>query len=129
MTQTPAIRRRPEEQHQVVVVGTRCAGSATAMLLARQGHEVLVIDRASFGSDTLSTHAIARGGVVQLARWGWLEAVIESGAPPIRSIAFQLGDERGTRLTVKARAGVDFLVAPRRLRVTVSGTDFGEAIL
>ena len=46
----------------VVVVGARCAGAATAMLLARQGHRVVVVDRATFPSDTLSTHAIARGG-------------------------------------------------------------------
>jgi len=48
----------------VIVVGARCAGSATAMLLARSGLEVLVLDAARAGSDTLSTHALMRGGVI-----------------------------------------------------------------
>jgi 2-polyprenyl-6-methoxyphenol hydroxylase-like FAD-dependent oxidoreductase len=100
--------------HEVVVVGARCAGAATALLLARQGHDVLVVDRARFPSDTMSTHAIARGGVVQLARWGLLDAVVGSGAPPIRSVAFHFHDGRVDRRIVKERAGVDLLVAPRR---------------
>ena len=58
----------------VVVVGARCAGAATAMLLADAGHDVLVVDRASFPSDTVSTHVIARTGMVQLNRWGLLGA-------------------------------------------------------
>jgi flavin-dependent dehydrogenase len=104
----------PSRGREVVVVGARCAGAATAMLLARQGHDVLVVDRASFPSDTLSTHAIARGGVVQLARWGLLDAVVDSGAPPIRTVSFHFGDGRVERRTVRDRAGVDHLVAPRR---------------
>ncbi len=43
--------------YDAIVVGARCAGSPTAMLLARQGHRVLLVDRASFPSDTMSTHA------------------------------------------------------------------------
>jgi 2-polyprenyl-6-methoxyphenol hydroxylase-like FAD-dependent oxidoreductase len=100
--------------HEVVVVGARCAGAATAMLLARQGHDVLVVDRVEFPSDTLSTHAIARGGVVQLARWGLLDAVLASGAPPVRSVSFHFADGQVDRRLVKDRAGVDLLVAPRR---------------
>ena len=66
----------------VVVVGGRVAGSATAMLLARLGHDVVVVDQASFLSDTISTHSIARSGVVQLQRWGLLDAVLDSGTRP-----------------------------------------------
>jgi hypothetical protein len=66
-------------RHDVVVVGGRVAGSATAMLLARLGHEVVVLDQASFPSDTVSTHSIARSGVVQLRRWGLLDEVLDSG--------------------------------------------------
>jgi 2-polyprenyl-6-methoxyphenol hydroxylase-like FAD-dependent oxidoreductase len=101
------------ETVDVVVVGARCAGSATAMLLARAGHDVVVLDRAAFPSDTLSTHAIARGGVVQLQRWGLLDAVVGSGAPEIRNVEFHAGSEPVVR-TVKDRHGVNFLVAPRR---------------
>ncbi len=99
---------------EVIIVGARCAGAATALLLARQGHDVLLVDRASFPSDTLSTHAIARGGVVQLARWGLLDTVLASGAPQIRSVTFGFEDGGSMRRTIKPRAGVDFLLAPRR---------------
>jgi flavin-dependent dehydrogenase len=100
-------------RHDVVVVGARVAGSATAMLLARLGHDVVVLDQASFPSDTVSTHSIARSGVVQLRRWGLLDEVLDSGAPAIRQVTFNAAGESTTR-TIKAKAGVDFLVAPRR---------------
>ena len=105
--------RTQVQRHQVVVVGARCAGAATAMLLARAGHDVLLLDRSPFPSDTVSTHGIARGGVVQLARWGLLDDVHDSGAPPVREVLFRLGDAQTVR-RIKDRAGVDHLVAPRR---------------
>jgi flavin-dependent dehydrogenase len=101
------------DRHDVVVVGGRVAGSATAMLLARLGHDVVVVDQASFPSDTVSTHSLARSGVVQLRRWGLLDDVLASGAPAIRQVTFNAGGESITR-TIKDRAGVDLLVAPRR---------------
>jgi flavin-dependent dehydrogenase len=94
-------------------VGARVAGSATAMLLARLGHDVVVVDQASFPSDTLSTHSIARSGVVQLHRWGLLDEVLDSGAPAIRQVTFNAGGE-SLRRTIKHKAGVDLVVAPRR---------------
>jgi 2-polyprenyl-6-methoxyphenol hydroxylase-like FAD-dependent oxidoreductase len=99
--------------HDVVVVGARAAGAATALLLARLGHDVALVDRAVFPSDTVSTHQLARPGVVQLHRWGLLQAVLASGAPAIRQVAFTAAGESITRV-VKHRAGVDLLVAPRR---------------
>jgi flavin-dependent dehydrogenase len=99
--------------YDVIVVGARCAGAATARLLASAGLDVLVLDRVALPSDTLSTHGLARGGVVQLARWGLLEKVLESGAPAVREVTFHLGGTSLTK-TVKERAGVDLLVAPRR---------------
>ena len=109
MTLHTANRRR----HDVVVVGGRVAGSATAMLLAHLGHDVVVVDQASFPSDTLSTHSIARSGVVQLHRWGLLDEVLDSGAPAIRQVTFHAGGESVTR-AIKHKAGVDLVVAPRR---------------
>jgi 2-polyprenyl-6-methoxyphenol hydroxylase-like FAD-dependent oxidoreductase len=103
---------RSTEYRDVVVVGARCAGAATALLLARAGHDVLAVDRATFPSDVLSTHGLVRGGVVQLQRWGLLDAVLSSGAPAVREVAFHR-DGAAARLTVKERAGVDLLVAPR----------------
>ena len=54
----------------VVIVGARCAGAATALLIARAGGRVLVVDREEYGTDTPSTHALMRGAVLQLRRWG-----------------------------------------------------------
>lgn len=100
-------------RHDVVVVGARAAGAATALLLARLGHDVILLDRAVFPADTLSTHQIARTGVVQLHRWGLLQAVLGSGAPAIRQVTFTTPDESTTR-AIKDKAGVDLLIAPRR---------------
>ena len=101
------------DHHDVVVVGARCAGAATALLLARAGHDVVLVDRATFPTDTLSTHAIARSGVVQLRRWGLLDRVLASGAPPLRELAFHDADGVVHR-RLTDRHGVDALVAPRR---------------
>jgi flavin-dependent dehydrogenase len=100
-------------RHDVVVVGARAAGAATALLLARLGHDVVLVDRAVFPSDTLSTHQLARAGVVQLERWGLLAAVLASGTPAIRDVHFTAGGETISR-KIKNAAGVDLLVAPRR---------------
>jgi 2-polyprenyl-6-methoxyphenol hydroxylase-like FAD-dependent oxidoreductase len=100
-------------RYDVVVAGARCAGAATAMLLARRGLSVLAVDPARYGSDTLSTHALMRGAVLQLHRWGLLERICASGAPPIRSTSFHYGSET-IEIPIKAKGGVDALRAPRR---------------
>ena len=71
--------------YDAIVVGARCAGSPTAMLLARKGYRVLLLDKAGFPSDTLSTHYIHQPGVAQLARWGLLDQVAASNCPPVRT--------------------------------------------
>jgi flavin-dependent dehydrogenase len=76
--------------YDVIVVGARCAGAPTAMLLARKGYEVLVVDRASFPSDTISTHLVHAPGVAALRRWGLLEEAV-AGCPPIETYAFDFG--------------------------------------
>src|SRR4029077_1887187 len=102
-----------KSSHDVVIVGARPAGAATAMLLARRGLDVLVVDRAEFGSDTISTHALMRAGVLQLRRWGVLDAIVDAGTPPVRRTAFHYAD--GTlEMSLKPAAGVDALYAPRR---------------
>jgi flavin-dependent dehydrogenase len=100
----------------VAVVGARCAGAATAMLLARAGHDVLVLERAALPSDTTSTHSLVRPAVVQLARWGLLDRVLASGAPPVRTVDLYRydGGARAVRLHVENKAGVDHVLAPRR---------------
>ncbi|MFG2298675.1 NAD(P)/FAD-dependent oxidoreductase [Streptomyces sp. NPDC048603] len=77
--------------YDAIVVGARCAGSPTAMLLARQGHRVLLVDRAEFPSDTLSTHLIHPPGLAALRRWDLLEQVVATGCPEITNYTFDLG--------------------------------------
>lgn len=77
--------------YDAIVVGARVAGSPTAMLLARKGHRVLVVDKDTFPSDTMSTHYIHQPGVACLQRWGLLDQVIASGSPPITTFRFNLG--------------------------------------
>jgi flavin-dependent dehydrogenase len=100
-------------RYDAVVVGARCAGAATAMLLGRKGLRVLAVDRGQYGTDTLSTHALMRGGVLQLHRWGLLTALEAAGTPIVRSTSFHYGDEE-IRIAIKARDGVQGLYAPRR---------------
>lgn len=99
--------------YEAIVVGARVAGASTAMLLARYGHRVLLVDRASMPSDTVSTHAILRSGVLQLQRWGLLDSVVESGAPPIRKVTLGFDEER-IEIDVRPDHGVEALIAPRR---------------
>ncbi len=80
-----------EDRYDVIVVGARCAGSPTAMLLARRGHRVLVVDRSTFPSDTVSTHLVHPPGVAALQRWGLLDRVLATGCPPIDTYAFDFG--------------------------------------
>src|SRR5262249_24119342 len=114
----PAARRRHRSgmntDHDVIVVGARCAGSPTAMLLARRGHRVLLLDRATFPSDTLSTHVITPAGVAALDRWGLLDEGLATGCPPMEMWSFDFGplSLRGTPPPVE---GHSTTYAPRRL--------------
>jgi flavin-dependent dehydrogenase len=102
-----------QPHYDAVIVGARCAGAATAMLLARAGMNVLAIDRQAYGSDTMSTHALMRTGVLQLKRWGLLPAVMAAGTPEIRATTFHYGCD-SLRLGIKPEYGVEYLCAPRR---------------
>jgi flavin-dependent dehydrogenase len=98
--------------YDVIIVGARVAGSATAMLLARAGLRVLVLDRATFPSDTLSTHQIQVPGVARLAQWGLLDRLLET-TPANRRIRFDQGDV-ALEARIPGQAGVDFTICPRR---------------
>ena len=99
--------------HDVIVVGARAAGAATAMLLARAGLDVLVVDRSRAGADTLLTHALMRGGVLQLHRWGLLDQIVDAGTPPVRRTTFTYA-ENIVPITINPAHGIDALYAPRR---------------
>ena len=77
--------------YDAIVVGARVAGSPTAMLLARHGYRVLLLDRDSFPSDTMSTHYIHQPGVARLDRWGLLDRLRATNAPPITKMTMSMG--------------------------------------
>jgi len=112
--------------YDAIVVGARCAGAPTAMLLARQGHSVLLVDRATFPSDTISTHVIHAPGVAALSRWGLLDRVVTTGCPPIETYSYDFGlfTIRGTARPVDGRSSG---YAPRRTALDKILLDAAEA--
>ena len=111
-TVTP-MPRRSSATYDAIVIGSRVAGSATARLLAERGLRVLLVDKRRPGADTLSTHALMRGGVLQLQRWGLLDRVVDAGTPAIRQTTIHYGDAIDT-IPIKPKGGVPCLFAPRR---------------
>ena len=83
------------------------------MRLAQGGLRVLLVDRSRHGADTLSTHALMRGGVMQLQQWGLLDRIVDAGTPPVRSTTIRIGDDEIV-IPIKPSHGVDALYAPRR---------------
>jgi 2-polyprenyl-6-methoxyphenol hydroxylase-like FAD-dependent oxidoreductase len=112
-------------EYDAIIVGARCAGSPTAMLLAQKGYKVLVVDKATFPSDTISTHLIHPPGVAALRRWGLLDQVLATGCPPIDTYAFDFGP-----LTISGAPGTtDDSVAysPRRTVLDKQLVDAADA--
>jgi flavin-dependent dehydrogenase len=103
-----------DQDYDVVVVGARVAGAATAMLLARGGLRVALLDRGRYGTDTLSTHGLMRAGVLQLSRWGLLQRIVGAGTPPVPLTTFHYGDQERVQISIRPSQGVDALYAPRR---------------
>src|ERR671937_93502 len=99
--------------YDAIVVGARCAGSPTAMLLARAGHRVLLVDKARFPKDTVSTLFIHQPGLAALQRWGLLERLRETGCPSVWELAWDLGNVT-VRGTAPAVDGVADVLVPRR---------------
>ncbi|GAA1865744.1 NAD(P)/FAD-dependent oxidoreductase [Asanoa iriomotensis] len=111
--------------HDVIVVGTRAAGAATAMLLARAGLRVLAVDRARFPSDTLSTHQVQVPGIARLGRWGVLDriAAVTPAVPVVRLDAGSAVLEG----RYPAVDGVDALYGPRRTLLDAALVDAARA--
>jgi flavin-dependent dehydrogenase len=91
MRGAPPRRNLGAMTYDAIVIGARCAGSPTAMLLARQGHRVLLLDKATFPSDTMSTHHVHPPGVAALERWGLLQRLEATGCPPVETYSFDFG--------------------------------------
>ncbi len=101
--------------YDVIVVGARCAGATTAMLLARRGHRVLLVDRSTFPSDLrLSTHLVWQPGIAALDRWGLREEVAASGCPALTTAALDVGPFTVTG-SMPAADGIREAYAPRRV--------------
>jgi flavin-dependent dehydrogenase len=101
--------------YDAIVVGARCAGASTAMLLARKGYRVLLVDRATFPSDmAMSTHLIWQSGVSHLQRWGLLDKVQASNCPPISPFNIDLGPFTLTGSPPPAE-GIAEAYSPRRI--------------
>jgi flavin-dependent dehydrogenase len=100
--------------YDVIVIGARCAGSPTAMLLARKGYKVLLVDKAEFPSDTISTHIIFPPGEERLKHWGLLEKVKATNCPVINDIGFNPGPFELIGAP-PSPAGIHGIIAPRRI--------------
>jgi len=105
------------DRYDAVIVGARCAGAATAMLLASLGLRVLLFDKSRYGTDTLSTHALMRPAVLLLHRWGLTDRLEAEGTPRITKTSFLYADDdsrEAVEVDIKPRHGVNGLYAPRR---------------
>ncbi|MBV8861314.1 MAG: FAD-dependent monooxygenase [Mycobacterium sp.] len=80
------------KRFDVVVVGARCAGSPLALMLARRGFSVCLVDRAQFPSETPSTHVIQPCGVHVLDQLGLLDAVLAAGAVRLDRLTMVIDD-------------------------------------
>src|SRR3954452_21606892 len=103
-----------DDSYDVIIVGGRCSVSPTAMLLARRGRRVLLLDRADMPSDTLSTHNLVQPGLVMLRRWGLLDRLLEPGCPSAVTTRVTLGDAT-FELPIEPLAGITATCAPRRV--------------
>lgn len=102
-----------ERSYDAIVIGARCAGSPTAMLLARKGYDVLLVDKATFPSDTMSTHLVHPPGVAALKRWGLLDRLEATGCPAVEHYSFDFGPV-SVEGSPQAIDGVDRAYGPRR---------------
>ena len=122
--------------YDAIIVGARCAGAATAMLLARRGYRVLLVDRSAFPSDTISGHFILHGGTRRLADWGLLSKVVASGCPPVRQVASDWGDFM-LAAEIPTPKDLPACIGPRRTvldallveAATAAGAQLGERVV
>src|SRR5690348_2161057 len=99
--------------YDAIIVGARVAGSSTALLLARKGYRVLLVDRATFPSDTLSTHQIQLSGGAALKRWGLLDKIIATDPGKADHVRFDM-NEIVIEGQYPSLDGVDAVYGPRR---------------
>jgi 2-polyprenyl-6-methoxyphenol hydroxylase-like FAD-dependent oxidoreductase len=121
--------------HDVAIVGARCAGSALALSLALQGLKVIMIDRTTFPSDTMSGHFIQPAGVSALRRLGLLEDLEQLGSPAHHRMSIDFGSFMVSGAPSPAADGTSMAYAPRRWAfdpmlaqaAVAAGAEFREA--
>jgi flavin-dependent dehydrogenase len=101
------------ETVDVVIVGARCAGSAAAVPLARAGHRVVVLDKARFPSDTMSTHVLVPNGVQELALMGALPGILALNPARSHYLTLQDGDVE-IRERFRRFGGIDYAICVPR---------------
>ena len=106
------VRGRSGVHETDAVLSGRCAGRRPPSFGARPAR-VLLVDKGLYGSDTTTTHALMRGAVLQLHRWGVLGAIVAAGTPPVRSTTFSYSEQDVT-VPIEPKFGVSALYAPRR---------------
>ena len=100
-------------QYDAIIVGARCGGAPLAMLLARAGHKVLLVERMAFGSDIMSTHYVKRTGASYLDQWGLLDELRNINTPAIKNMNFHI-DDLHLAGQAPGYAGIDCDFTPRR---------------
>src|SRR4051794_21192104 len=102
------------EEHDAVIVGARCAGSALAIELARRDWDVVLVDRDTYPSTTISTHGLCPNGVARLEKLGVLDTLRSEHELPFYDSRIRgLGHEIVGPFT--AIDGFDKAAAPRRV--------------
>ena len=114
-----------EDEYDAIVVGARCAGSPTAMLLARKGYKVLVVDRARFPSDTISTHLVHPPGVAALSKWGLLDRLVATECPGIDTYVYDFGPFTIAGAPGTGRVPAGLCPATHRARQAAGGRGVG----
>jgi geranylgeranyl reductase family protein len=122
--------------HDVVIVGAGPGGSAAAHTLARQGLDVLLLDKADFPRDKTCGDAVTPRGLAALADMGILDALLRLGNCIPSVDVFAPGGHAVAAPVPKQAGRPDyFLVMPRialddalRARVLASGARFESMI-
>jgi 2-polyprenyl-6-methoxyphenol hydroxylase-like FAD-dependent oxidoreductase len=101
------------DTHDAVIVGARCAGSTLALALAQRGWDVVVVDRDTFPSETVSTHLVYPNTLARFERLGVLDTLRAAHDVPLLGFrVVGLGYETAGRFT--PIDGFDGAAGPRR---------------